>query len=236
MPTDTQTVTLGTSGNFVGYGATYGSISDGTANAFGGAAWEGAFWDSVNKNFRIYINSTSVLARDFEYIQFENGDKLYAQAAAVQYISYITTTQFYWSYDPSPWDGATSGTKSLIMEYGTLSEAAYGIKVFNSSSQSILDTSDIVNTVITQGSVNLTVPSGGGTDTSSAISVAGMTTTNKSDIGVLLFDLGPPPVDAFVTPLNITRSNGSFTITVTGLTGQDGTYTINYQAVLYGES
>ena len=241
MATDTQTVTLGTSGNFVGYsavGSSYGSISDGTANAFGGAAWEGAFWDSVNKNFRIYINSTSALSRNFEYIEFENGDKLYAQGAAVTYISYITTTSFYWSYDPSPWGGSTSGTKDLIMEYGSISEATYGIKVLNSSGQSLTDTSDIVNTVITQGVFNAVIPSSSTmqTVTSSAITCSGMTTTNTADIGVLLFDLGPEPVNQFVDPVTINRGNGSFTITVRGMPGQAGTYPINYQAVIYGSN
>jgi hypothetical protein len=236
MSVDTQTVTLGTSGNFIGYsgvGTTYGSISDGTANAYSGAAWDQATWDSVNFNFRIMIDSTSMLATNFDFIEMQDGQKFYGASASKFYISFLTATQFYWGgVTTSPWGGASSGTKTLSMNYGMV-ESSHGIQVFNSSNQSILNTADIVNTVIGSGLAQITTDSNGN-GISSSLSAPGMTTTNAADMGVLFFDLGPIPTGPVNGLLFYNRGTNSFTIQIS-LGAANTTYDINYQAVIYGD-
>lgn len=237
MSVDTQTVTLGTSGTFVGYsgvGTIYGSISDGTANAYSGAAWDQAIWDSVNSNFRILIHSTSMLATNFDFIEMQDGQKFYGASASKAYIGYnITATQFYWGgVTTSPWGGASSGTKTLSMNYGMV-ESSHGIQVFNSSNQSTLNTADIVNTVIGSGVAQITTDSNGN-GTSSSLSAPGMTTTNTADVGVLFFDLGPTPTGVAAGLLFYNRGTDSFTVQIQ-IGAANTTYNINYQAVIYGD-
>ena len=211
MAVDTQTVTIGVY-NSTRYGYSslspaFGSISDGTSNVYSGAAIEGAYWDTTQDSFRLQINSTSQLANSgWSGIKFQDGLFLARNAAASSYISYITTTQWYWSgVTSSPWNGATSGTKTITFESET---GGYGFQVFNGSGTNILDSrTDKQTTAIVSGSVNLNNGA-----TSGAISCPGMTTTNTDEVAVLFYDEPNPPGFGF-SVTGVTRSNGSFTIT-----------------------
>lgn len=212
MAVDTQTVTLANynSGERIGYSGispTYGSISDGTSNVYSGAAIEAAVWFPGQDSFRIQINSTSQLANSgWSGITFQDGLFLARNSASVSYISFITTTQWYWSgVTSSPWNGATSGTKTIAFEADT---GGYGFQVFNASGTNLLDSrTDKQTTAIVSGSVNLNNGA-----TSNAITCAGMTTTNSDEIAVLFYD-EPDPVGFGFSATGVTRSSGSFTIT-----------------------
>ena len=210
MAVDSQTVTLGTSGNSIGYsgvGTTYGSISDGTCNFKSGAAYEGLLWDSSQKYLRLQVHSTSQLSNaGFGGLIFPDGDFYPRTAAAISYISYITATQWLWSgVASSPWGGSTSGNKIVTFENDSASNS-HGFQVFNSAGLIILDSFyDKTPSVIVEGTT--TVP---GSGTSSAISCLGMTTTNSNEISVLFYD---EPAGTLGTAVQVTRGNGSFTLT-----------------------
>lgn len=209
MAVDTQTVTLGTSGNFVGYsspGPVFGSISDGSCNFKSGAAYEGLYWDSANKYLRLQINSTSQLSNaGFGGISFPDGDFYPRIASAISFISYISTTQWLWSgVTESPWGGSTSGSKVVTFVDDT-SAGSYGFQVFNSSNVVIVDSVfDKQASAIVQGSTFV-----GANATSGSISCPGMTTTNSDEVCILFYD--EPTSGA--TSVTVTRSNGSFTLT-----------------------
>lgn len=210
MAVDSQTVTLGISGNQIGYsgvGTTYGSISDGTCNFKSGAAYEGLLWDSSQKYLRLQVHSTSQLSNaGFRGLIFPNGDFYPRTAAAISYISYITTTQWLWSgVTSSPWGGSTSGNQIVTFENDT-SSGSYGFQVFNSNNLLIVDSAfDKQASAIVQGETTL-----GANATSGSISCPGMTTTNSNEVCVLFYD---EPSGSVGTSVTVTRSNGSFTLT-----------------------
>jgi len=210
MSVDTQTVTLGTNGDFVGYSSnspTFGSISDGTCNFKSGAAYEQLSWDSLNKYLRLQINSTSQLSNaGFGGISFPDGDFYPRTASSISFISAISTTQWLWSgVTTSPWGGSTSGNKIVTFADDT-SAGSYGFQVFNSNNLLIVDSAfDKQASVIVQGSTTL-----GANATSGAISCPGMTTTNSNEVSVLFYD---EPSGSTGTAVTVTRGNGSFTLT-----------------------
>jgi len=210
MSVDTQTVTLGTSGNLVGYSSnspTFGSISDGTCNFKSGAAYETLSWDSLNKYLRLQINSTSQLSNaGFGGISFPNGDFYARTSSAISFISYVSATQWLWSgITTSPWGGSTSGNKTVTFENDT-SSGSYGFQVFNSNNLLIVDSVfDKQASAIVQGETYLTANA-----TSGSISCPGMTTTNSNEVCVLFYD---EPSGTIGTAVTVTRSNGSFTLT-----------------------
>ena len=160
MAVDTQTVTLGTSGNAIGYsgvGTTHGSISDGTCNFKSGAAYEGLLWDSSQKYLRLQVHSTSQLSNaGFGGITFPNGDFYPRTSAAISYIGYVTATQWLWSgVTSSPWGGSTSGNKIVTFENDS-SSGSYGFQVFNSNNLLIVDSYfDKQASAIVQGETTL---------------------------------------------------------------------------------
>lgn len=227
MSADTQTVTIGvynsTRIGYAGVSPTFGSISDGTSNMYSGAAYEAAYWDSSQSSFRIQINSTSQLANSgWGGISFPDGAFLAREAASTSYISYITTTQWYWSgVTTSPWGGATSGTKVITF---TAETGGYGFQVFNSNGDNILDSrTDKQTTAIVSGSV--TIASSG---TSGSISCPGMTTTNTNEVGVIFYD-EPDPLGYGTQMVDVNRSNGSFTLD----NNSGSSATIKYVAVRF---
>jgi len=210
MAVDTQTVTLGTSGNAIGYsgvGTTHGSISDGTCNFKSGAAYDAILWDSSQKYLRLQVHSTSQLSNaGFGGITFPNGDFYPRTSAAISYIGYVTATQWLWSgVTSSPWGGSTSGNKIVTFENDS-SSGSYGFQVFNSNNLLIVDSYfDKQASAIVQGETTL-----GANATSGSISCPGMTTTNSNEVCVLFYD---EPSGSIGTAVTVTRSNGSFTLT-----------------------
>lgn len=227
MSADTQTVTIGsyqsTRYGYSGLSPSFGSISDGTSNMYSGAAIEGAYWDSSQDSFRLQINSTSQLSNlGWGGISFPNGTFLAREAASTSYISYITTTQWYWSgVTTSPWGGATSGTKVLTF---TSETGGYGFQVFNNSGNSILDSrTDKQTTAIVSGSVTISANS-----TSGSISCPGMTSSNTDEVGVLFYD-EPDPLGYGTQMVDVNRSSGSFTLD----NNTSNSATIKYVAVRF---
>lgn len=228
MSADTQTVTIGTysSSTRIGFASnagSFGSISDGTSNMYSGASIEMCYWDTTQDSFRFAVHSTSQLANSgWGGISFPDGTFLARNAASTSYISYITTTQWYWSgVTTSPWGGATSGNKVLTF---TAETGGYGFQVFNSSGNNILDSrTDKQTTAIVSGSV--TISSGG---TSGSISCPGMTTSNINEVGVLFYD-EPDPVGYGTQMVDVNRSNGSFTLD----NNSSSSATIKYVAVRF---
>lgn len=210
MAVDSQTVTLGISGNQIGYsgvGTTYGSISDGTCNFKSGAAYEGLLWDSSQKYIRLQVHSTSQLSNaGFGGLRFPNGDFYPRTAGAISYISYITATQWLWSgVTSSPWGGSTSGNQIVSFENDSAA-GSHGFQVFNSAGLIVLDSFyDKTPSAIVEGSTVIA-----GSSTSSPISCLGMTTTNSDEISVLFYD---EPSGSVGTAVQVTRGNGSFTLT-----------------------
>jgi hypothetical protein len=226
MSADTQTVTLGTYSTRVGFSTispTYGSRSDGTSNIYSGASFEAAYWDSNLDSFRIQIHSTSQLANSgWGGISFPDGLFLAREAASTSYISYITTTQWYWSgVTTSPWGGATSGNKVLTF---TSSTGGYGFQVFNSSGNNILDSrTDKQTTAIVSGSVTISANS-----TSGSISCPGMTSSNTDEVGVIFYD-EPDALGYGTQMVDVNRSSGSFTLD----NNTSSSATIKYVAVRF---
>jgi hypothetical protein len=102
---------------------------------------------------------------------------------------------------------------------------AYGLQVFNSSGQSILDTtSDKQGIGQVSGSAAISTNSSG-VGNSSAISFPGMTTSNSATYDVFLY--GDNHTGNNLSDIGITRGTDDFTINITGST-PSSTITVKY--------